>query len=130
MKHNPEEILTQVLVHSSGELNTEDFLKRLHRKIEEKKQNLKTINLSVLMFVALVFLSYTKLGISQTPEMALYYLDESDNLFKTEFWDIDVDLYYFDLDYSNALTYFLLKEGDLWETVELFNEILLIEEES
>tara|TARA_A100001011_G_scaffold204232_1_gene212514 strand:+ start:631 stop:1023 length:393 start_codon:yes stop_codon:yes gene_type:complete len=130
MKHNSEEILTQVFVHSSGELNTDDFLKRLHRKIEEKKQNLKTINLSVLMLVALVFLSYTKLGISQTPEMALYYLDESDNLFKTDFWDIDVDLYYFDLDYSNVLTYFLLKEGDLWETVELFNEILLIEEES
>ena len=130
MKHNSEEILTQVLVHSSGELDTDDFLKRMHGKIEEKKQNWKTINLSILMLVALAFLSYTKLGISQTPEMALYYLDESDNLFKTDFWDIDVDLYYFDLDYSNALTYFLLKEGDLWETVELFNEILLIEEES
>ena len=130
MKHNSEEILTQVLIHSSGELDIDDFLKRMHGKIEEKKQNWKTINLSILMLVALAFLSYTKLGISQTPEMALYYLDESDNLFKTDFWDIDVDPYYYDMDYSNTLAYFLLNEGDLWETVELFNEILLIEEES
>ena len=36
MKHNSEEILTQVLVHSSGELDTDDFLKRMHGKIEEK----------------------------------------------------------------------------------------------
>ena len=130
MKNNLDEMLTPLSIESSGEVDTDDFLKKLHGKIEEKKQNRKVFNTSVVMLIAVLFFSYTKIGITQASKVASYHLDESYNLFKTDFWNIDVDSGYVDGDYSNELAYFLLKEGDLWETVELFNEILLNEEES
>lgn len=130
MKNNLDEMLTPLSIESSGEVDTDDFLKKLHGKIEEKKQNRKVFNTSVVMLIAVLFFSYTKIGITQASEVTSYHLDETYNLFKTDFWNIDVDSGYVDGDYSNELAYFLLKEGDLWETVELFNEILLNEEES
>ena len=130
MKNNLDEILAQVSIESSGEIDTDDFLKRLHGKIEKKRQNQNVFTTSVIMFITVLFLSYTKIGISQESEVGSFYLDESDNLFKTDFWNIDLDLGSVDENYSNELAYFLLNEGDLWETVELFNEISLIEEES
>ena len=84
MKNNLDEMLTQFSIESSGEVDIDDFLKKLHGKIEEKKQNRKVLYTSVAMLIAVLFFSYTKVGVPQTSEVASYHLDESYNLFKTD----------------------------------------------
>ena len=54
--------------------------------------------------------------------------EESSEIFETDLWTLNTETYEADSTYTEDLALFLLEEGDLWETIDLFNEIELEKE--
>jgi hypothetical protein len=115
---------------SSSEPNSDSdqFLSKLHGRIEESEQNKKTIMMSFIMIVVIGFLSWSQLGVSINED--IYYSIETEDYFETDFWTMSIDSLEVDESYTEDLAYFLLDEGDLWEAVDLLNEIKMEEEVS
>ena len=101
--------------------DSDQFLSKLHGRIEESEQNKKTIMTSFMMIAFIGFLSWSQLGVSINED--IYYSIETEDYFETDFWTISIDSLEVDESYTEDLTYFLLDEGDLWEAVDLLNEI-------
>ena len=129
MKNNSDNILKKIHVLAPDKVDTDKFLDRLHLSIKERDENQRVFKTSIIMIIVLFILSYMRFDIPSEIERS-YYISESDNLFKTDIWSIETDSDYVDDNYSNELAYFLLNEGDLWEALDVFNEILLDKEES
>jgi hypothetical protein len=113
---------------SSSEPNSDSdqFLSKLHGRIEESEQNKKTIMMSFIMIFVIGFLSWSQLGVSINED--IYYSIETEDYFETDFWTMSIDSLEVDESYTEDLAYFLLDEGDLWEAVDLLNEIKMEEE--
>ena len=112
---------------SSGPNSDSDqFLSKLHGRIEESEQNKKTIMTSFIMIFVIGFLSMSQLGVSINQD--IYYSIETEDYFETDFWTMSIDSLEVDESYTEDLAYFLLDEGDLWEAVDLLNEIKMEEE--
>ena len=113
---------------SSSEPNSDSdqFLSKLHGRIEESEQNKKTIMMSFIMIVVIGFLSWSQLGVPIYED--IYYSIESEDYFETDFWTMSMDSLEVDESYTDDLAYFLLDEGDLWEAVDLLNELKMEEE--
>ena len=112
---------------SSGPNSDSDqFLSKLHGRIEESEQNKKTIMTSFIMIFVIGFLSWSQLGVSINED--IYYSIETEDYFETDFWTMSIDSLEVDESYTEDLTYFLLDEGDLWEAVDLLNELKMEEE--
>ena len=113
---------------SSSEPNSDSdqFLSKLHGRIKESEQNKITIMTSFLMIFVIGFLSWSQLGVSINED--IYYSIETEDYFETDFWTISIDSLEVDESYTEDLTYFLLDEGDLWEAVDLLNELKMEEE--
>ena len=106
--------------------DSDQFLSKLHGRIEESEQNKKTIMTSFMMIAFIGFLSWSQLGVSINED--IYYSIESEDYFETDFWTMSIDSLEVDESYTEDLTYFLLDEGDLWEAVDLLNELKMEEE--
>ena len=113
---------------SSSEPNSDSdqFLSKLHGRIEESEQNKKTIMMSFIMIFVIGFLSWSQLGVSINED--IYYSIETEDYFETDFWTVDIDSLEIDASYTEDLAYFLLDEGDFWDTVDLLNELTNEEE--
>jgi hypothetical protein len=113
---------------SSSEPNSDSdqFLSKLHGRIEESEQNKKTIMTSFIMIFVIGFLSWSQLGVSINED--IYYSIETEDYFETDFWTVDIDSLEIDASYTEDLAYFLLDEGDFWDTVDLLNELTNEEE--
>ena len=111
---------------SSGPNSDSDqFLSKLHGRIEESEQNKITIMTSFMMIAFIGFLSWSQLGVSINED--IYYSIETEDDFETDFWTMSIDSLEVDESYIEDLAYFLLDEGDLWEAVDLLNEIKMEE---
>ena len=106
--------------------DSDQFLSKLHGRIEESEQNKKTIMTSFMMISFIGFLSWSQLGVSINED--IYYSIETEDYFETDFWTMSIDSLEVDESYTEDLAYFLLDEGDLWEAVDLLNEIKMEEE--
>ena len=106
--------------------DSDQFLSKLHGRIEESEQNKKTIMTSFIMIFVIGFLSWSQLGVSINED--IYYSIETEDYFETDFWTMSIDSLEVDESYTEDLAYFLLDEGDLWEAVDLLNEIKMEEE--
>ena len=106
--------------------DSDQFLSKLHGRIEETEQNKKTIMTSFIMIFVIGFLSWSELGIPINEE--IFYSIETEDYFETDFWTMSIDSLEVDESYTEDLTYFLLDEGDLWEAVDLLNELKMEEE--
>jgi hypothetical protein len=115
---------------SSSDSNSDSgqFLSKLHGRIEESEQNKKTIMTSFFMIFIIGFLSWSQLGVPIHED--IYYSTETEDYFETDFWTMSIDSLEVDESYTEDLAYFLLDEGDLWEAVDLLNEIKMEEEVS
>ena len=102
------------------------FLSKLHGRIEESEQNTKTIMTSFIMIFVVGFLSWSQLGVSVNED--IFYSIETEDYFETDFWTMSIDSLEVDESYAEDLAYFLLDEGDLWEAVDLLNELEIEEE--
>ena len=106
--------------------DSEQFLSKLHGRIEESEQNKKTIITSFLMIFVIGFLSWSQLGVPIYED--IYYSTETEDYFETDFWTLSIDSLEVDDSYTEDLAYYLLNEGNLWEAVDLLNELKMEEE--
>ena len=111
---------------SHPNLDSDQFLSKLHGRIEESEQNNKTIMTSFIMIFVIGFLSWSQLGVPIYED--IFYSIETEDYFETDFWAMSIDSLEVDESYTEDLAYFLLDEGDLWEAVDLLNEIKMEEE--
>jgi len=113
---------------SDSNSDSDQFLSKLHGRIKESEQNKKTIMTSFIMIFVIGFLSWSQLGVPIYED--IYYSTETEDYFETDFWTMSIDSLEVDESYTEDLAYFLLDEGDLWEAVDLLNEIKMEEEVS
>ena len=126
--NNFEQKILNMKSSSHPKSDSDQFLSKLHGRIEETEQNKKTIITSCMMIFVIGFLSWSQLGVSVSED--IYYSTETEDYFETDFWTMSVDSLEVDESYTEDLAYFLLDEGDLWEAVDLLNELEMEEEVS
>ena len=119
--NNFEQKILNMKSSSHPSADSGQFLSKLHGRIEESEQNKKTIMTSFIMIFVIGFLSWSELGIPINEE--IFYSIETEDYFETDFWTMSIDSLEVDESYTEDLAYFLLDEGDLWEAVDLLNEI-------
>ena len=119
--NNFEQKILNMKSSSHPNSDSDQFLSKLHGRIKESEQNKITIMTSFLMIFVIGFLSWSQLGIPIYED--IYYSIESEDYFETDFWTMSMDSLEVDESYTDDLAYFLLDEGDLWEAVDLLNEI-------
>jgi len=124
--NNFEQKILNMKSSSHPNSDSDQFLSKLHGRIEESEQNKKTIMTSFIMIFVIGFLSWSQLGVSINED--IYYSIEIEDYFETDFWTMSIDFLEVDESYTEDLAYFLLDEGDLWEAVDLLNEIKMEEE--
>jgi len=124
--NNFEQKILNMKSSSHPNSDSDQFLSKLHGRIEESEQNKKTIMTSFIMIFVIGFLSWSQLGVSVNED--IFYSIESEDYFETDFWTMSIDSLEVDESYTEDLAYFLLDEGDLWEAVDLLNELKMEEE--
>jgi len=124
--NNFEQKILNMKSSSHPNSDSDQFLSKLHGRIEESEQNKKTIVTSCMMIFVVGFLSWSQLGVPIYED--IYFSTESEDYFETDFWTMSIDSLEVDESYTEDLAYFLLDEGDLWEAVDLLNEIKMEEE--
>jgi len=130
MKNNINKLFTQFSKVSPKDIDAEKFLNKLHERIEQRRQNRLAFHTSIIMIVVVLFLSFVKLDSIQSSDFASDYFDESENIFQTDFWNIDSDSIKYSQEFLKNMAYFLFDEGYIWETVELLDQFELRKEES
>ena len=111
---------------SHPNLDSDQFLKKLHGRIEQSHENRRTLFTAFMMVFMISILSYIQFD--APIETELYYADETENYFETDFWTVNSDSLEMEDSYSEDLAYFLLDEGDFWDTMDLLNELTNEEE--
>ena len=124
--NNFEQKILNMQSSSDPNSDSDQFLSKLHGRIKESEQNKKTIMTSCMMIFVVGFLSWSQLGVPIYED--IYYSTETEDYFETDFWTMSIDSLEVDESYAEDLVYFLLDEGDLWEAVDLLNEIKMEEE--
>ena len=124
--NNFEQKILNMKSSSHPNSDSDQFLSKLHGRIEETQQNKITIMTSFIMIFVIGFLSWSQLGVSINED--IYYSNETEDYFETDFWTVDIDSLEIDASYTEDLAYFLLDEGDFWDTVDLLNELTNEEE--
>ncbi len=124
--NNFEQKILNMKSSSDPNSDSDQFLSKLHGRIEESEQNKKTIMTSFIMIFVIGFLSWSQLGVSINED--IFYSIETEDYFETDFWTMSIDSLEVDESYTEDLAYFLLDEGDLWEAVDLLIEIKMEEE--
>ena len=120
--------LNEINFESAPEPNANEFLSKLHGRIQKSRQDRNTLMTGFMMIFVVGILSYSQLGVSIETE--LYFADETENFLETDFWTLNIDSLEVDESYTNDLVYFLLQEDDFWETVDLINALEIEEETS
>lgn len=126
--NNFEQKLLNMKSGTRPSADSDQFLSKLHGRIEEGEQNKKANMTSCMMIFVVGFLSWSQLGIPINEE--IFYSIETEDYFETDFWTMSMDSLEVDESYTEDLAYFLLNEGDLWEAVDLLNELEMEEEVS
>ena len=126
--NNFEQKILNMKSSAQPSADSDQFLSKLHGRIEEREQNKKTIITSCMMIFVVGFLSWSQLGVSVNED--IFYSIETEDYFETDFWTMSVDSLEVDESYTEDLAYFLLDEGDLWEAVDLLNTLEMEEEVS
>tara|TARA_S200000501_G_scaffold229337_1_gene215118 strand:+ start:158 stop:544 length:387 start_codon:yes stop_codon:yes gene_type:complete len=109
--------------------NADEFMRKLHSKIETSKTNRQTFFTSSAMVFIILLLTVTQFG---APNLKLdnYLLSRTENLIETDFWNINSDSLDFEYEFFNNMAYFLMDEGYVWEAIEFLDQLKLEEEES
>tara|TARA_A100000164_G_C21261957_1_gene476145 strand:+ start:101 stop:487 length:387 start_codon:yes stop_codon:yes gene_type:complete len=109
--------------------NADEFMRKLHSKIETSKTNRQTFFTSSAMVFIILLLTVTQFG-APNLELDNYLLSRTENLIETDFWNVNIDSLETEQEYFNNMAYFLMDEGYIWEAVELLDQFKLIGKES
>ncbi|MDP6169032.1 MAG: hypothetical protein QF780_03405 [Candidatus Marinimicrobia bacterium] len=117
-----EKRLNNTRVGDVQKTNEDEFLSRLETRLQNSREDRRTMMTSFTMLIVICMLTITQYGVPDRLD-SVYYVDEMENLLETDLWNISGDSLAYDESYLNDMAYFLLEEGYLWETYELINEL-------
>ena len=110
------------------EVDTEKFIENLENRIIQKNNRQRSFiatSILVLFFGLISIPNFNKVD-----DLDVFYTEEESNYFDVNFWTIQNDSMVMDSSYFEEVVYFLVEEGNIWETIDFFNEISLEKEES
>ena len=110
------------------EVDTEKFIENLENRISQKNNRQRSFiatSILVLFFGLISIPNFNKVD-----DLDVFYTEEESNYFDVNFWTIQNDSMVMDSSYFEEVAYFLVEEGNIWETIDFFNEISLQKEES
>jgi len=116
-------------INYDGEVNEEKFIDTLHNKINENKKN-RTLKYSVSIF-SLILILFNFLRPIETQEEKNHLKNFSDTEIGkySEFLNYETDSLLVDSIYFQELVETIFVSGEIWETLEFFDEINLIQQE-
>ena len=116
-----EKQINNARVKQDQVVNEDEFLYKLEMRLRHSKDNRRILMISVMMLIAVFTLTITQYGAPNNLE-TMFAVYDVENIFETDFWNINGDsLNNYD-SYFSDMALFLLEEGFVWETYELLNE--------
>jgi len=109
------------------EYNTDEFLAKLHHRLSKSKNNFLIVITSLSMLIIVSLMTITQFR-DKSIQAEFLYNEEIKNPFETDFWNIYSDSLEYDQEFFNNMTYILLDEGYVWETIELMERFKLSKE--
>ena len=109
------------------EYNTDEFLAKLHHRLSKSKNNFLIVITSLSMLIIVSLMTITQFR-DKSIQAEFLYNEEIKNPFETDFWNIYTDSLEYDQEFFNNMTYILLDEGYVWETIELMERFKLSKE--
>ena len=116
-------------INYDGKVNEEKFIDTLHNKINENKKNI-TLKYSVSIF-SLILILFKFMSPIETQEEIVHFknFSESEIGKDSEFLNYESDSLLVDSIYFQELVETIFVSGEIWETLEFFDEVNLIKEE-
>jgi hypothetical protein len=116
-------------INYDGKVNEEKFIDSLHNKINENKKN-RTLKYSVSIF-SLILILFKFMSPIETQEEIVHFknFSESEIGKYSEFLNYESDSLLVDSIYFQELVETIFVSGEIWETLEFFDEVNLIKEE-
>ena len=116
-------------INYDGEVNEEKFIDTLHNKINENKKN-RTFKYSVSIF-SLILILFKFMSPIETQEEIVHFKNFSESEIGKyfEFLNYESDSLLVDSIYFQELVETIFVSGEIWETLEFFDEVNLIKEE-
>ena len=116
-------------INYDGKVNEEKFIDTLHNKINENKKN-RTLKYSVSIF-SLILILFKFMSLIETQEERVHFknFSESEIGKYSEFLNYESDSLLVDSIYFQELVETIFVSGEIWETLEFFDEVNLIKEE-
>ena len=116
-------------INYDGKVNEEKFIDSLHNKINENKKN-RTLKYSVSIF-SLILILFKFMNPIETQEEIVHFknFSESEIGKYSEFLNYESDSLLVDSIYFQELVETIFVSGEIWETLEFFDEVNLIKEE-
>ena len=116
-------------INYDGKVNEEKFIDTLHNKINENKKN-RTLKYSVSIF-SLILILFKFMSPIETQEEKNHLKNFSDTEIGkySEFLNYESDSLLVDSIYFQELVETIFVSGEIWETLEFFDEVNLIKEE-
>ena len=116
-------------INYDGEVNEEKFIDTLHNKINENKKN-RALKYSVSIF-SLILILFKFMSPIETQEEIVHFknFSESEIGKDSEFLNYESDSLLVDSIYFQELVETIFVSGEIWETLEFFDEVNLIKEE-
>lgn len=117
-----EKELLKLRVESPQTVNADDFVLRLNNRVKNSDKRRQIILTSFLILLVIGFSTVTQLGVP-LKDKDIYFTDDVSGVFETDFSYIDNDSLSINEGYMDDIAYFLLQEGDFWNTVEFLNTL-------
>lgn len=106
--------------HKKISIDKDNFLKSLHLKIKKTEEKRKLNNAYFGIIVLFLFLIINQHRLIDNPIEYLYY---EDALYELDFHSINSDSLQLEDQYTYDVYMFLLEEGDIWQALDLINEL-------
>jgi len=116
-------------INYDGEVNEEKFIDTLHNKINENKKN-RTLKYSVSIFsLILILFNFMRPIETQEEKNHLRNFTDTEIGKYSEFLNYESDSLLVDSIYFQDLVETIFVSGEIWETLEFFDEVNIIKEE-
>ena len=116
-------------INYDGEVNEEKFIDTLHNKIHENKKN-RTLKYSVSIFsLILILFNFMRPIETQEEKNHLRNFTDTEIGKYSEFLNYESDSLLVDSIYFQDLVETIFVSGEIWETLEFFDEVNIIKEE-
>ena len=101
-------------------VDKDNFLKSLHSKIKKTEEKRRLNNAYFGIIVLFLFLIINQYRLVDNSTEYLYY---EDALYELDFHSINSDSLQLEDEYTYDVYMFLLEEGDIWQALDLINEL-------